>query len=129
MKIIFFLLILNENLLDLLNFCYFERITLDLLKWRVFLMKLYSKFNIRSVLFFLSFHWRYFASAWTLIQMRSEMTFPHVGQSSLFFIMFVLLDNVQKLHTQFLKFLPPPFFMALEVFKYKNMNLKTRKED
>jgi hypothetical protein len=37
---------------------------------------------------------------------------------------------IQKLHTQFLKFLPPPFFMALEVFeaKYKEMNLKTRKE-
>jgi hypothetical protein len=28
---------------------------------------------------------------------------------------FVLLDNVQKVHNQFLKFLPPPFFMALEV--------------
>jgi hypothetical protein len=47
------------------------------------------------------------------------MKFPHVGQSSLFFNMFVILDNVQKLHTQFLKFLPPPLFMALEVFKEK----------
>jgi hypothetical protein len=55
-------------------------------------------------------------------QMRSDMTFLHVRQSSLFFNMFVLLldeskvllDNVQKLHIQFLKFLPPPFFMALE---------------
>jgi hypothetical protein len=45
--------------------------------------------------------------------------------------MFVLLDNVQKLHTQFLKFSPLPFFMALEVVKEKSkkMNLKTRKED
>jgi hypothetical protein len=61
--------------------------------------------------------------------LRSDMTYPHVGQSSLFFNMFVLLG--QKLHTQFLKFLPPPFFMALEVFKekFKKMNLKTRKDD
>jgi hypothetical protein len=59
------------------------------------------------------------------------MTFPHVGQSSLFFIMFVLLDIGQKLHTQFLKFLPPAFCMGLEVFKEKSkkMNLKTRKDD
>jgi hypothetical protein len=44
--------------------------------------------------------------------------------------MFVLLDNVQKLHTQFLKYLPL-LFMALEEFKekYEKMNLKTRKED
>jgi hypothetical protein len=65
------------------------------------------------------------------IQMRSDMTFPHVGQSSLFLNMFVLFHNVQKLHTQFLKFLPPPFPLALEVFKekYKKINLKKRKED
>jgi membrane associated rhomboid family serine protease len=44
------------------------------------------------------------------------MTFPHVRQLSLFFNMFVLLYIGQKLHTQFLKFLPPPFFMALQVF-------------
>jgi hypothetical protein len=57
--------------------------------------------------------------------LRSDMTFPHIGQSSLFFNMFVLLQ------TQFLKFLPPPFIMALEVFKEKSkkMNLKTRKDD
>jgi hypothetical protein len=63
--------------------------------------------------------------------LRSDMTFPHVGQSSLFFNIFVLLDIGQKLHTQFLKFLPPPFFMGLEVFKEKSkkMNLKTRKDD
>jgi hypothetical protein len=36
------------------------------------------------------------------IQMKSDMTFPHVGQSSLFFIMFYLLDISS-------------FFMALEV--------------
>jgi hypothetical protein len=44
--------------------------------------------------------------------------------------MFVPLDIVQKLHTQFLKFSPPQLFMALEVFKEKSkkMNLKTRKE-
>jgi hypothetical protein len=45
--------------------------------------------------------------------------------------MFVLIDNIQKLHIQFLKFVPPPFFVALGVFKEKSkkMNLKTRKED
>jgi hypothetical protein len=44
--------------------------------------------------------------------------------------MFVLLDNAQKMYTQFLKFLPPSFFIPLEVFKEKSkkMNLKTRKE-
>jgi hypothetical protein len=65
------------------------------------------------------------------VQMRSDMTFPHIGQSSLFFNMFVLLDIVQTLHTQFLKFSPPPYFMAVEVFKVKSkkINLKTRKED
>jgi hypothetical protein len=47
------------------------------------------------------------------------MTFPHVHQSSLFFNMFVLLHIGQKLHTQFLKFSLPPFFMALQVFKEK----------
>jgi hypothetical protein len=59
------------------------------------------------------------------------MTFPHVGQSSLFFNMFVLLHIGQKLHTQFLKFSLPSFFMGLEVFKEKSkkMNLKTRKDD
>jgi hypothetical protein len=51
--------------------------------------------------------------------LRSDMTFPHVGQSSLFFTMFVLLLIEQKMHTQFLKFLPPPFFMGLEGFKEK----------
>jgi hypothetical protein len=58
------------------------------------------------------------------------MTFPDVGQSSLFFNMFVLLHIGQKLHTQFLKFLPP-FFMGLEVFKEKSkkMNLRTSKDD
>jgi hypothetical protein len=63
--------------------------------------------------------------------MRSDMTFTHVGQSSLFFNMFVLLGNVQKLHTQVLKFLPPPFFMALEVLKEKTKKiiLITRKGD
>jgi hypothetical protein len=36
-----------------------------------------------------------------------------------------------KNRTQFLNFLPPPFFTALEVFKEKSkkMKLKTRKED
>jgi hypothetical protein len=59
------------------------------------------------------------------------MTFPHVGQSFLFFNMFVLLRIGQKLHTQFLKFLPPPFFMGLEVFKEKSkkINMQTRKDD
>jgi hypothetical protein len=59
------------------------------------------------------------------------MTFSHVDQSSLFFNMFVLVHIGQKLHTQFLKFSPPPFFMALQVFKEKSkkMNLKTRNED
>jgi hypothetical protein len=59
------------------------------------------------------------------------MIFPHVSQPSLFCNMFVLLDIVQKLHTQFLKFSPPLFFMALKVFEEKSMkmNLKTRKED
>jgi hypothetical protein len=59
------------------------------------------------------------------------MTFPHIGQSSLFFNMFLLLDIVQKLHTQFLIFSPPPFFVALEVFKEKSkkMNMITREED
>jgi hypothetical protein len=64
--------------------------------------------------------------------LRSDMTFPHVvDQSSLFFNMFVLLHIRQKLHTQFLKFPPPPFFMALQGFKEKSkkMNLKTRNED
>jgi hypothetical protein len=44
---------------------------------------------------------------------------------------FVLLHIGQKLHTQFLKFSPPSFFMGLEVFKEKSkkMNLKTRKDD
>jgi hypothetical protein len=44
---------------------------------------------------------------------------------------FVLLHIGQKLHTQFLKFLPPTFFMGLEVYKEKSkkMNLKTRKHD
>jgi hypothetical protein len=64
---------------------------------------------------------------------RSDMTFPHVGQSSLFFNMFVLLHIGQKLHTQFSVFeiFTPFFFMGLEVFKekYKKMNLKTRKDD
>jgi hypothetical protein len=36
--------------------------------------------------------------------LRSDMSFPHVDQSSLFFNMFVLLHIGQKLHTQFLKF-------------------------
>jgi hypothetical protein len=64
-------------------------------------------------------------------QMRSDMIFPHVGQSFLFFDMFELPDIVQKLHTQFLKFLPLPFFMALEVFKEKSkkMNMIIRKGD
>jgi hypothetical protein len=63
--------------------------------------------------------------------LRSDMTFPQVGQSSLFFNMFVVLYIGQKLHTQFLKFLPPPFFMGLEVFKEKSkkMNMITRKDD
>jgi hypothetical protein len=63
--------------------------------------------------------------------LRSDMTFPHVDQSSLFFNMFVPLNIGQKLHTQFLKFSPPPFFMTLQVFKEKSekMNLKTRNED
>jgi hypothetical protein len=45
--------------------------------------------------------------------------------------MFDSLDIVQKLHTQFLKFSPLSFFMALGVLKEKSkeMNLKTRKED
>jgi hypothetical protein len=44
--------------------------------------------------------------------------------------MFVLHNIVQKLHTQFLKFSPPPFFMALEVFleKSKKMNMETRQK-
>jgi hypothetical protein len=63
--------------------------------------------------------------------LRSDMTFPHVDQSSLFFNMFILLHIGQKLHTQFLKFSPPPFFMALQVFKEKSkkMNMITRKDD
>jgi hypothetical protein len=42
-----------------------------------------------------------------------------------------LLDIVQKLHSQFLIFSAPPFFVALEVFKEKSkkMNLISRKED
>jgi hypothetical protein len=48
-----------------------------------------------------------------------------------FFNTIVLLDIVQKLHTQFLKFSPHPFFMALEVFKEKSkkINMKTRNKD
>jgi hypothetical protein len=63
--------------------------------------------------------------------LRSDMTFPHVGQSSLFFKTFVLLYIREKLHAQFLKFSPPSFFMGLELFKKKSkkMNLKTRKID
>jgi hypothetical protein len=63
--------------------------------------------------------------------LRSDMTFPHVGQSYILFNMFVLLHIGQKLHTQFLKFPPPPLFMGLEVFKEKSkkMNLKTRNDD
>jgi hypothetical protein len=59
------------------------------------------------------------------------MTSPHVGQSSLFFNMFVLLHIGQKLHTQFLNFSPPPFFMALQVFteKSRKINMITRKDD
>jgi hypothetical protein len=66
-------------------------------------------------------------------QLRSDMAFSHVGQSFLFFNMFVLvlLHIWQKLHTQFLKFLPPAFLMGLEMIKEKSkkMNLKTRKYD
>jgi hypothetical protein len=59
------------------------------------------------------------------------MAFPHVGQSSLFFDMFVLFHIGQNLHTQFWKFLPPPFFMGPEVLKEKSkkINLKTRKNN
>jgi hypothetical protein len=59
------------------------------------------------------------------------MTFPHVSQSSRFFNMFILLYIGQKLHTQFLKFLPPLFFMVLQVFKEKSkkMNMQSRKDD
>jgi hypothetical protein len=66
-----------------------------------------------------------------LIQMRSDMIFPHVGQSFLFFDMFELPDILQKLHTQFLKYLPLLFCMALEVFKEKSkkMNMIIRKGD
>jgi hypothetical protein len=44
---------------------------------------------------------------------------------------FVLLHIGQKLHTQFLKFSPPSFFMGLEVLKEKSKitNLKTKKDD
>jgi hypothetical protein len=59
-----------------------------------------------------------------------QMNGPARKPIVLFFNMFVLLDNVQKLQTQFLKFSPPSFFMALEVFKVKSnkINIKTRKE-
>jgi hypothetical protein len=48
-----------------------------------------------------------------------------------FFNMFVQLDIVQNLHTQFLKFSLPPVLMALEVSKEKskNMNMQTRNEE
>jgi hypothetical protein len=39
--------------------------------------------------------------------MKSDSTFPHVRPN---FNMFVLLDNVQKLHTPFLKFVPLLFY-------------------
>jgi hypothetical protein len=60
--------------------------------------------------------------------LRSDMTFLHFGQSSLFFNMFVPLHIGQG---QFLKFSPHSFFMGLDVFKEKSkkMNLKTRKDD
>jgi hypothetical protein len=58
------------------------------------------------------------------------MAFPHVGQSSLFFNMFVLLHIEQKQHTQFFEISPLSFFMGLEVFKEKSkkMYMKTRKD-
>jgi hypothetical protein len=48
--------------------------------------------------------------------------------SSVFFDMFVLIDS--ELHTQFFKFSPLPFFMALEVLKEKSkkMTMQTKKE-
>jgi hypothetical protein len=55
------------NLLEKFNFSFFKGVKFYLLKWKVFLMVLQSKFDICSVLFFLSFHWRRFASAWMLI--------------------------------------------------------------
>jgi hypothetical protein len=66
------------------------------------------------------------------------MNFCHIRADSiqmrhnnrLYFLMFVLLDIVQKkkLHTQLLKLSPPLFFTALEVFKEKSkeMNKITR---
>jgi hypothetical protein len=63
--------------------------------------------------------------------LRSDIRFPHVGQLSLFFNMFVLHLIGQKLHTQFLEIFTPSFFMGLEVFKEKSkkMNMITRKDD
>jgi magnesium-transporting ATPase (P-type) len=56
------------------------------------------------------------------------MTFPHAGQSSLFFNnMFVLLDIVQKLHNSGFEIFTSSFFMALEVFKEKSKNIENKK--
>jgi hypothetical protein len=72
--------------------------------------------------------WNFLDKLLDSIQMRLDMTFPHVGQSSLFFNMFVLLDNVQKLHTQFLKFLPLLFLRLLKCSK-KNIRKWTWKQE
>jgi hypothetical protein len=84
---------------------------------------------LMEMLLFVSFEKKLFKSGISQIiagafHLRSDLIFPHVGQSSLFFNMFVLLDIGQKLHTQFLKFIPPPFFMGFEMFleKSKKMN-------
>jgi hypothetical protein len=37
-------------------------------------------------------------------------------------------SSTQKLHTQFWKFKPPPFFMALEVFKEKSKKKNDNKK-
>jgi hypothetical protein len=71
-------------------------------------------YKILLLLYFLSQHRKYFRAYANIIpdafHLRSDMTFPHVDQSSLFFNMFFLLPIGQKLHTQFLKFSPPSFF-------------------
>jgi hypothetical protein len=43
------------------------------------------------------------------------------------FYILIQVYSTQTLHTQFLKFSPPPFFMALQVFKEKSKKM-TRKD-